>query len=823
MFVAVAIAVVTGTAIVLLTSSSGGSSGKPLLVTSDVQRRDLRDEVTLQGTLGRVEERTINAASGGSATSPGSTVSKVYSKDGDTIDAGQSVLALDGRDTVAAAGDLPFFRRLDVGAEGSDVEQLKKILAAAGYSPGPIDKLYTEQTRFALAQWQAAHNYPSASPSTQQAVNVSLVQGTGYKLGAQTSAAATIGPPPILSTKPAAAKASTPRIVNAAVRTSVGPAVVCPASPFLTIRATSTGTPKGTAATFVVSTDAVFGSPTPFTVTLTGSAFPGDVIAPVGSFIFPPGVLSTTIQILTTQDNVVEPNKTLGVQLDPDPGGSYCVGNPASATTTIVSNALPQLTLTGTTTVQQGQSATLTVTADQAPVHDTQVVLTIGGTATPDVDYVSFSPTITLFAGRTSGSLTITTKARSVVEPDKRIVATIAPSATSYRVGPVSTATIAIVGDHSVPTVTITTSTGRVKEGTPAQFVISLDRALSEQLQVYLNFGGDAAEGNNYNPPGGLLVFPPNQTALQVVVPTLDNNAVEPDRLLVAALTPDSAYAIGSPNAAAAVIENVDLPEINIVGGPAQISKGGAVTFTVVADQPPIKDTTVQYQMTGSVKPGQDIVPLTGTVLLRAGQTTADIPVLTLNADVYFSPTDIVTGTWPTRIGQVMVKQGDITVAGKPLFSLTETGFTVTLKASAADRTKLKVGQSTTVQLAGGTDTAPGVISELDEAATTDTTTKTQTYQGKVQVQGKLGAADGAPVTIKVVLEERLNALTVPIAAVKQNGQGQDVVRVIDLAHGGQVHEVKVRTGLSEGSYIEIRSGLKGNEVVVVELNKAPA
>jgi multidrug efflux pump subunit AcrA (membrane-fusion protein) len=154
------------------------------------------------------------------------------------------------------------------------------------------------------------------------------------------------------------------------------------------------------------------------------------------------------------------------------------------------------------------------------------------------------------------------------------------------------------------------------------------------------------------------------------------------------------------------------------------------------------------------------------------------------------------------------------------LFSLTETAFTVTLDASAADRTKLKVGQSVTVQLQGGTETAPGVISELDDNITTDPDTKKQTYKGKVQVQGSLGAADGAPVTIKVVLQEKLGALTVPIAAVKQNGQGDDVVRVIDLKNGRTIHEVKVKTGLSEGSYIEIQSGLTAKQVVVVEVDQ---
>ena len=49
---------------------------------------------------------------------------------------------------------------------------------------------------------------------------------------------------------------------------------------------------------------------------------------------------------------------------------------------------------------------------------------------------------------------------------------------------------------------------------------------------------------------------------------------------------------------------------------------------------------------------------------------------------------------------------------------------------------------------------------------------------------------------------------------------GQDVVRVIDLEHKGKVNEVPVETGLTEGSYIEIKKGLKGNETVIVQVDQ---
>jgi hypothetical protein len=799
--VGLAAVVVVGGSVAYFASSGGSSGSKPLLITATAQARDLRDEVTVQGTLGRVEERTINGVS------QSSQVGKVYLDDGATLTAGESILALDGRDSVTAVGAFPFFRKLDVGAQGTDVRQLEQILKDAGYSPGAVDQTYTEQTRFALAQWQAAHGYPAAVPETTQTVNVALQQGTGYKLGTETSAGLTIGPPPIIK-----AAAALPF-------TDVTPTV----DPTLTIYSSANVTNEGAPAQFVVNANPATHPAISFTVTLTGTATPNDYVTPA-AFTLPADAASTTISIVTRQDTLVEPDKTLVVSLDN--GTGYTVGSPGSATTTIVSDDVPQLSLTGTTTVQQGQSATITVTADQAPVQTTQVGLTVGGTAKPDADYVSFPPVITLAAGHTSATLTITTNTSTVVVPDRSIVISLAPAA-DYTVGPVHTATITIAGTSpsaARPVVTITAGNLRITPGQggqqPAQFTIALDRALTDELQVNIAFGGDAVAGSDYNPPGGLLTVPPGKTTLQVTVPILDNGLVQPDKLLVVSVLESPDYIVGDPGSAVSLLVSGNLPKVNIVGGPASVGLGGGAVFTIVADQPPIKDTSISYTVSGTAKQGTDVLPLTGTALLRAGETSITVPVLTLNTNIFFLPTDIIAGTWPTRLGQVFVKQGDIVVAGKPLFSLTETAFTVTLDASAADRTKLKVGQSVTVQLQGASGTAPGVISELDDNITTDPDSKKQTYKGKVQVQGDLGAADGAPVTIKVVLQEKLGALTVPIAAVKQNGQGEDVVSVIDIANGRKIREVKVKTGLSEGSYIEIQSGLTANQVVVVEVDQ---
>ena len=82
-----------------------------------------------------------------------------------------------------------------------------------------------------------------------------------------------------------------------------------------------------------------------------------------------------------------------------------------------------------------------------------------------------------------------------------------------------------------------------------------------------------------------------------------------------------------------------------------------------------------------------------------------------------------------------------------------------------------------------------------------------------------LNGADGAAVSITVVDQQVDDALTVPIAAVEQNGTGADTVRVYDRRNR-KVTAVPVATGLTDGSYIQITKGLSDGETVIVEVDQ---
>ena len=805
----VVVAVVVAGAVVISTQHSGSSSTKnqEVIILNSVQRRTLQSTLALTGTLARKQIRNITAATEG-------LVSAAYSTDDSTTHAGQTMFAIDGRSAIAETGTVPFFRSLGPGDEGNDVLQLKRILLAAGDYPGPMTSLFTEQTQFALAQWQAAHHYPNAAPATSQSVTVALEQGTGYTLGNDVSAGLIIGPPPDETDATHSARAAPPTLT--ALESDAEPLV----TPVLTIQSEDEDVAQGEPATFVISASASSSSAITVNLTSSGTAGSQDVVTPPVSAVLPMGDTSTTVSVQTRVNTIVERDPTIVMSIAS--GAGYTVGSPSLAQTTIMNNNVPSLQISGGKTLPPGSAATLTITANQAPIQTIQVSLNLLGSAEEGVDYDPVDPVVTMDAGRSSVTVTIDTLDEKVIQPAKYIVASIAPSST-YAVGARGSAVITISGSNALPTVTLTSATRYLQKGEPYEITISLGEAMSSSLTIDLTYGGSARQGSDYTLPGGNVVVPADQTSLQVAIPTVTDNVVESNRVLTISLAANSTYKIGTQNSVSVTIKSMVVPELNMTASTSTVAQGGTASFVITANQPVVENTSVNFAAEGTAQPGQNYVPLLGTALLRIGQSRVTVVLQTLRTDVMFEPTDMIVGTWPTRVGQVFVKAGDPVTPGEPILTLTEPNLTVTLQASAANRSMLEVGQSCTVQIAGATTSASGTIIELDStptdlASSTPGGSSSQVYEGRIEVPD-LDGADGASVSITVVDQQVDDALTVPIAAVEQDGTGADTVRVYDRRNG-KVTAVPVATGLTDGSYIQITKGLSDGQTVIVEVDQ---
>ncbi len=794
-----AVLAAAGITYALVGGSSSNSDGQ-VAIFSRVQTRTLQDTLTLTGTLSRKSIRNVNAATQGVASSVTATAGNVTQQ-------GQTLFAISGRNAVAEPGTLPFFRSLAPGDTGPDVLELKQILAAAGDYPGTMDDYFTQQTQFALAQWQAQQNYPNSTPANPQVVTVSLEQGNGYQLGTQDSAPLTIGPPATQTTalRNGSAHPAGARLVSEVAHVP---------GDVLTIQSVASQVAEGGPADFVISDAQPASSAITVNLTSGGTATSQDVVTPPATATLAAGATSVTVAVQTRVNTTVQANRVITLSIGS--GTGYDVGSPGSASTTIANNNVPALTISGGTRVSPGGSATLTITANQAPLQTTQVQLEVAGSAQLGTDYDPVDPVVTLAAGQTTARVVVTTIHDTVIQPDKYVSVTIAPSAGSYTVTSQGSAVVTIAGSSAQPTVTLTSATTYLQKGQPYQVSIGLSQALSTALTIQLSYGGTAVPGTDYTVPSGSIVIPAGQTSTQVAIPTVTDNTVEPDRVLTVALAPNGSYQIGSPNSASVTITSSVVPMLTITSTTGSVPQGGAATFTITANQPPAKDTSVSFAVQGTAQPGQNYVPLAGAALLPAGQTQVTVVLQSIQTNITFEPTDMIVGQWPTRIGEVNVKAGQNLAPGETILSLVEPDLSVTLQASAADRSKLTLGQTCTVQISGETSSGSGVITELD----TNTTTvgNAQVYEGTIEVSGLTGA-DGSQVSITVVDQQIDNALTVPIAAVKQDGSGADVVRVVDLARGGRVTEVSVTTGLTEGSYIQVTGGLRLGQLVLVEVN----
>ncbi|KGA10458.1 MAG: hypothetical protein GM46_5550 [actinobacterium acAcidi] len=695
----VGLVAVIAAAVFIGRQSGGESTDNTLLITPRaVERRDLSDVLTVSGEVRRDETKKINSAVDGK-------VSQINVEDGDTVEIGDGVFALDGRTAVAVPGEFSFYRELTVGSVGPDVKQLETILNDSGYKIRDIDTLFTEDTRTALANWQFDRGYSGSSNENDETITASLSpNGAAYSVGRENTAAF---------------------VVTQAVPTSGGSGLRPAAAPIpvLTISAAAATVNEGESATFTITSDIAPTSDLTIAINTGGSATPGD--DPVndddydtilGSAIIKAGELSTSFTSKVFVDNTIEDEEDITVAMTTQFGNdpTYALGNTNQIRVVIPANGSelrPLLTVKASSeTISEGSTVTFTVRTSVKSNRDINFNVTLSGDASPDVDFLTpNSDTYTINAGNYSVDVQIQVRRDDTVEPDENLV---------------------------------------------------------------LSLGADT-------PPAGKA----------------------------------ERYFLGDTTSADVTIESGDLPELKLVGG-GTVAEGRTSSFRIIADAPLTDDTSVNYQMSGTAQNGADYKALSGTIIMKAGSSSVTVPINVINDDVTFKPSDMLVADWPARIGKVEVDEGEFVLQGNVVLSLTEPQFTITMKVSPTDRAELELGQAVSVDLKVGGQILPGTISELDDSATVGGAGE-ELYEGTITVTGEFSAVDGATVSIDVTLDEALQVLAVPVAAVLRSADG-DEVRIVNDA--GTITRVKVTIGLIDGEWVEIEEGLKGDELVVVDI-----
>src|SRR5262245_54248089 len=148
----VAVAGVAATAWLVIDGSGEGGSGQAEasdLSTATVERRDLVERETFDGSLGFADEEVLASASPGTIT--------WMAGEGATIRRGDRLYEVDARPVTLMYGELPAYRALTSGLDGRDVRQLQRNLQALGYDGGgdlEVDGEFDADTAEAVRDWQ---------------------------------------------------------------------------------------------------------------------------------------------------------------------------------------------------------------------------------------------------------------------------------------------------------------------------------------------------------------------------------------------------------------------------------------------------------------------------------------------------------------------------------------------------------------------------------------------------------------------------------------------------------------------------------------------
>ena len=336
-----------------------------------------------------------------------------------------------------------------------------------------------------------------------------------------------------------------------------------------------------------------------------------------------------TVTITARDNNVDTPDKTVSVSGELSSGA---LPSPPAPVELTIRDDEPEPTLSvavdPAAIAEAEGTSTIKVSASGSTfAEDQTVTLTLGGTATETDDYTVSSKSLTLGAGQTEVTATVTAVDDSIHEDDETIVVTATHGAN--RVGTAQTITI---DENDLPELSIAGAT--VDEGDTAEFVVTLTPASSKQVTVsYSTADGTAKASEDYTAASSTtLTFAAEETTKTVSVATTEDTRNEATEAFTVTLSgPTNATLKSGATTATGTIndDDDDLPQLSIAG--ATVDEGETAQFEVTLTPASGKQVTVSYSTAdGTAKASEDYTAASSmTLTFAADETTKTVSVPT--------------------------------------------------------------------------------------------------------------------------------------------------------------------------------------------------
>ena len=451
-------------------------------------------------------------------------------------------------------------------------------------------------------------------------------------------------------------------------------------------------------------------------------AAPGDTVLTIGA-----GVTSGTIDVVTTEDSVLEPDETLVLKLTAasTAGEANLSQTAASATATIKD--------TGTVTVSvededaqadEGEPVPFVVKLSGEVSSEVQVSYATSHDTAGSADYTAVpATTLTFTAGQTEKTVTVTTTEDALNEANETFTVTLTkPGGVTWPDGvslseDKDEATGRIEDDDAL-TVSVAGPAANVEEGQTATFTVTVTGTSTAAVEVTyaVDTAESTADSGDYAAPGDtVLTIGAGVTSGTIDVVTTEDSVLEPDETLVLKLT--AASTAGEANlsqtaaSATATIKDTGTVTVSVEDEDAQADEGEPVPFVVKLSGEVSSEVQVSYATSHDTAGSADYTAVPATTLtFTAGQTEKTVTVTTTE-DALNEANETFTVT--------LTKPGGVTWPDGVSLSEDKDEATGTIKdddvlAAAVSRAAATVAEGewakSPVTLTGGTSTADVVV-----------------------------------------------------------------------------------------------------------------
>ena len=300
---------------------------------------------------------------------------------------------------------------------------------------------------------------------------------------------------------------------------------------------------------------------------------------------------------------------------------------------------------------ENGGSSTVTATLNRTSSAETTLAVSVSGLAVANVVALSDNTTLTIAAGATTstGTVTITAVNNTVDTPDKSIIVS-ASVANSQGVNfpPVGTFTLTIEDDEEAPTATLVLTPDSIDENSgPSMVTATLSHASSATttISVMAAAGANAADGDFTLSDNTTLTIDPGDTSSTgtVTIAAVNNDVDAPDKEVTVSASAVNTQGVNAPADLTLTIEDdeqaptavlhLSLPSIGENGGSSTVtatlshasSEATTITVAAAAVLPALAaDFALSANTTLTIATGTTMS--TGTVTIQAVNNDVDAP-----------------------------------------------------------------------------------------------------------------------------------------------------------------------------------------------------